>query len=1300
MSGVDRGAADVALARDTGSASAFEQAIAHGIAESLSRMEELQCSVDKAFAVVDAAMDRSGEEFGADEGENIAASVEHHNGEIQAVRNEAAELFERQRKVLSSVNIALFGRTGAGKSSLIEALTHGDGSSISTGESDFTTVVREACWRGCKVIDTPGTQGWGRSESRDVLERRAGHAVEVADIVLLCFDTQSQQEGEFQKVSEWVREHGKPVIAVLNVRNAMWRRPDKIRLGSARRRLSNDVGQHASHIAGELGRLGLFDVPIVAIHAQRAAYARVDGEYRGPAPQPFFKLRCELGADALLQGSSLGVLEAVIAEALTSHATELRLGMLHSQVHTLFNRLIATVARGVDEAERGAASGDQTLEKLFGLLGYPAVDSATRIALPQNGCGVDLLSQIESHRGEPYQAPACGKLERFAQQRLNSLLGRLRSESLRRANVIVEEAFDAGRHVEPDAFVQTVFDSAKVNATCDEVFAGVVTQLQDEADLVIEEAKLDLQFNLAEQVAIKGEAGRTKRWVGYGAGTAGVVSGIASTLFGAAILDPEPVSKILLGMAAAVTGLISWGLNSLSKKLRKDAEEARQTARSEANAITRRAVNEFYDRVDEQLAGVLATMMHEAALQMLRQPLQEVYVLRALITEGQAAATNLLGLSEGLPERGDAQRVLSAASHRVAALRTASAEISIRGVLLGEGWITDPVGLDTNVDGGEPVRTKAYDLSRVSGLLDRFKDFFSQLGLAVLPGDGARWLDAAERDCAMDEAAMAELGELRALQQGSRPRLFLFGDYSSGKTSFVKRLLIDAGLPLPESLEVRASPTTDAMHIYEWEGFDLVDTPGLKSNVKSHTEVTMAAYPEASVVINLLPPNLLIGSSDALEQLLKGDRSRGLAAKLDRTIFVIHRSDELGTSPDDSPEEYLQLCARKKLELCNALASKGVAIDANRLFCMAADPYQLVGDRLDVSSAQFDPYRAWDGFTEFHKAVREIARQFRGMGVDRAVLDGGLARFGRLGAADGARRASAEGRQENFVCFRRNLHAVIAEGRRLEDQYRARIGNLIEDHMYAHVHRVSESSTEAQLAAATEQLKRWWESDDLRVDVDGWQRDAVKSIDHWWSQGCERLDRVMASARFRHAVTASKVQFKSVKTASGEYGWVGNALNAASKPLKGATPKVVYKLGKFLNVKFKPYGAINAAKGFAKAGVVLSAVAAGVDAVILVVDWKNEGKRATNRKKLQDVVRQSADQIIESLTEVGDGAAGPIAYLRERIDLFETIVEENGSVLAAIASEIAGIDERRNIYRACMERAWASIEISGERVRT
>jgi hypothetical protein len=172
---------------------------------------------------------------------------------------------QRRAEALSSFRVVLFGRTGTGKSSFIEALTGGDGKSISTGECDFTTYSRAVKWGACTLIDTPGIEGWGRDVTTVELESETRRSLDTADLVLLAFDTSNQKIGEFEKVARWVLEFDKPTVALLNVRNSHWRRPDKEPDLEVRRGYSQNVHENAQHIGDALAAFGL----LASIHRWR-----------------------------------------------------------------------------------------------------------------------------------------------------------------------------------------------------------------------------------------------------------------------------------------------------------------------------------------------------------------------------------------------------------------------------------------------------------------------------------------------------------------------------------------------------------------------------------------------------------------------------------------------------------------------------------------------------------------------------------------------------------------------------------------------------------------------------------------------------------------------------------------------------------------------------------------------------------------------------------------------------------------------------------------------------------------------
>ena len=347
-------------------------AVRSAIDQSLVAADALQAKVNEALHIVRSSLT---EKQGATDAPEVVRSL---RSSLQATHSEAIDLFARQLDALSTVNLAMFGRTGAGKSSLIEALSHGDGVTISTGEIDFTTEVRSVAWKGVRFLDTPGIDG--SASKRDTLESRTRKEVEVADIVVLCFDSSNQTASEFEKIGAWVKEFEKPVIAVLNSKNSRWRWPQEVPLRTGREQQSGKVRDHVSNIETELAAIGIHKTPVVAISAQRAVYARAGEPFKGPQPEQCRKLHERLGREELLRQSNLEVFEAIIVEALMNHAVEIRLGMLHAQVRALLGRLARDLQQAKDDSAVAAEGLDRTIKDMMGIVGYPTEGSAKRDA--------------------------------------------------------------------------------------------------------------------------------------------------------------------------------------------------------------------------------------------------------------------------------------------------------------------------------------------------------------------------------------------------------------------------------------------------------------------------------------------------------------------------------------------------------------------------------------------------------------------------------------------------------------------------------------------------------------------------------------------------------------------------------------------------------------------------------------------------------------------------------------------------------------------------------------------------------
>ena len=246
------------------------------------------------------------------------------------------------------------------------------------------------------------------------------------------------------------------------------------------------------------------------------------------------------------------------------------------------------------------------------------------------------------------------------------------------------------------------------------------------------------------------------------------------------------------------------------------------------------------------------------------------------------------------------------------------------------------------------------------------------------------WTDTVATSVALDQPAVEELQYARALID-KPPRIVVLGDYSSGKTSLIKRLLAEAGEETPASLHVDArSATSEASH-YRFGPLDLVDAPGFQSGNDKHDASALEASTAAAITVVVLHVNLLIGDTSRLERLLLGDVIA--VGKAARTIFVIGRTDEIGVDPTVSPGEFIVRRRRKVDELLSILDSRGLHVERSHVLALAADPYGLVGNKAPVTASDYSTSnRIWDGASSLCSPLLELTESaLSGMSASAAL---------------------------------------------------------------------------------------------------------------------------------------------------------------------------------------------------------------------------------------------------------------------------------------------------------------------------
>lgn len=109
--------------------------------------------------------------------------------------------------------ITLFGRTTAGKSTLMTVLTHGDGSQIGNGSQRTTRDVRTYEYHGLEVTDVPGLAAFGVLED----EVLAFETAKQGDLILFLITDDAPQRSEAEFLSR-IKSLGKPIICLVNVK--------------------------------------------------------------------------------------------------------------------------------------------------------------------------------------------------------------------------------------------------------------------------------------------------------------------------------------------------------------------------------------------------------------------------------------------------------------------------------------------------------------------------------------------------------------------------------------------------------------------------------------------------------------------------------------------------------------------------------------------------------------------------------------------------------------------------------------------------------------------------------------------------------------------------------------------------------------------------------------------------------------------------------------------------------------------------------------------------------------------------
>ena len=147
--------------------------------------------------------------------------VETQKNELRRLTDSVTPIgddLQKLRRRAKDFSIVVYGRTEAGKSTLMEILTRGNGKSIGNGSQRTTLDVRTYDWKGLKITDVPGICAFSKNPDearRD--ERLALEAAKAADLILFLLTSDAPQPDEAEKLAQ-LKSLGKPALGIVNVK--------------------------------------------------------------------------------------------------------------------------------------------------------------------------------------------------------------------------------------------------------------------------------------------------------------------------------------------------------------------------------------------------------------------------------------------------------------------------------------------------------------------------------------------------------------------------------------------------------------------------------------------------------------------------------------------------------------------------------------------------------------------------------------------------------------------------------------------------------------------------------------------------------------------------------------------------------------------------------------------------------------------------------------------------------------------------------------------------------------------------
>ncbi len=461
------------------------------------------------------------------------------------------------------------------------------------------------------------------------------------------------------------------------------------------------------------------------------------------------------------------------------------------------------------------------------------------------------------------------------------------------------------------------------------------------------------------------------------------------------------------------------------------------------------------------------------------------------------------------------------------------------------------------------------------------------------------------------------------LEQGVLGVAFV-GQYSSGKSTII------SALTGRRDIYIDADIATDKTTSYDWNGIKLIDTPGLFTERQDHDEITYDAINKSDLLVFCL--TYMLFDSLTAENFKKLAYEKGYRWKM---MLVINKmSDEAGEEDQKianyskSLAEALKPYSLDEFPICFIDAKDYCeGVDEDDDFLREISRFPTFIDALNafvkrrrsltkfdtptrialsyVDDAQLSLIRDNNQDSAFFELLNRLSRTVR-QERDRlrTKVRGISLKLSAAVANEGTILASAIG-------VNKNIEALAKQAESNVQKYCEKAGIEIEETVKASVDSLQEDIKEVLQSDLAQAFV-------ARLEVN--QKVSAQNVD----SGVD-VDRLRKQVKLLKDIgERAGIELVNLATKAGA-NTNGQAFLRAANVAGGNLHRGVYAVGKFLGVNFRPWQAVNIAKGIANVAKILSPI---LSLALLAVDIYTVAQEEEIDRKLANARREITSQFI------------------------------------------------------------------------